>query len=206
MTRIKALSCNAAWLVLFASQGCAPSHKQALRTTFVPPSSSKHPNRIVTPDPPRIAPRADVVESARLFPPGEASVRSTRSDTLLQSADWHYQAGRKLYQAGDETGARREFDRAVDLLLSAPEDADTRGVLDKKLDELVDVIHRLDLSGLGSADVASEPRFEKPPLEDMPELTFPGSSDCSVDGRLHVRRETARADAGCDRFSFKAVR
>ena len=173
MTRIKVLSCKGALLVLLTSWSCAPSHKQALRTIFVPPSSSTHASRIVTQDPPKIAPRADVVESARLFPPGEANVRSTRSDTLLQSADWHYQAGRKLYQSGDEAGARREFDRAVDMLLSAPEDAGVRGVFDKKLDELVDVIHRLDLAGLGSADLASEPRFEKPPLEDMPELTFP---------------------------------
>ena len=171
MPGIKAISRNAVLLALLGSCGCAPAHKQALRTTFVPPSSHRGP--LVTPDPPPIPARTDIVESARLFPPGDANVRTPRGDALLHDADWHYQNGRNLYQAGDATGARREFDRAVDVLLSAPEDAASRGVFDKKLDELVDVIHRLDLSGLGSADVASEPRFEKPPLEDMPELTFP---------------------------------
>jgi membrane-bound lytic murein transglycosylase D len=173
MTKIKEILCSVVLPALLGSCGCAPTHKQALRTTFVPPSSGTHHRPLVAPDPPRIAARTDIVESARLFPPGEANLRPVRGEALLEGADWHYQAGRKLYQAGDEAGARREFDRAVDMLLSAPEDTGARGVFDKKLDELVDVIHRLDLSGLGSADTASEPRFEKPPLEDIPELTFP---------------------------------
>jgi membrane-bound lytic murein transglycosylase D len=78
-----------------------------------------------------------------------------------------------LYEQGDEPGARREFDRAVDVLLAAPESASLRQTLDKKLEDLVDQIHRLDLAGMGSADTASEPVFEKPPLEDIPEFTFP---------------------------------
>jgi membrane-bound lytic murein transglycosylase D len=100
-------------------------------------------------------------------------VRNAPVEALVREADGHFQSGRKLYQQGEEAAARREFDRAIDLLLSGPEGPNVRSAVDKKLDELVDSIHRLDLAGLGSADTASEPQFEKPPLEDIPQLTFP---------------------------------
>jgi membrane-bound lytic murein transglycosylase D len=112
-------------------------------------------------------------DAPRFLSPGQTGAAGVRADALVQEAEWHFQAGRKLYQQGDEAGARREFDRAVDVLLSAPETPNVRAAFDKKLDELVDIIHRLDLAGLGAGDTASEPAFEKPPLEDIPELTFP---------------------------------
>jgi membrane-bound lytic murein transglycosylase D len=102
----------------------------------------------------------------------DPSVSSKRAEMLAREADWHFQTGRKAYQEGDENSARKEFDRAVDLLLNAPDTPVFRAVLDKKLDQLVQAIHRLDLAGLGSAD-PDEPSFEKSPLEDIPQLTFP---------------------------------
>ncbi len=97
----------------------------------------------------------------------------SRADVLIREAEWHFQAGRAQYGAGDGRAARREFDRAIDVLLSAPEDAVLRVPVDKKLEELVDAIHRFDLAGLGAGDVAEVPAFEKPPLEDVEPLTFP---------------------------------
>ncbi len=96
-----------------------------------------------------------------------------RLDGRLRRADERFQAGKKLYQEGDFEGARREFDRAVDALLGAPEDASDRPRLEKRLDELVESIHRYDLDGLGAGQPEPEPSFEKSPIDDILEMTFP---------------------------------
>src|ERR1035438_1289874 len=55
------------------------------------------------------------------------------------------------------------------------------------LDSMVDAIHGFDLAGMGAAALAEEIRFEKAPLEDILEMTFP------VDPKLkdRVREEVA---------------
>ena len=58
---------------------------------------------------------------------------------------------------------------------------------ERKLDEMVDAIHRLDLAGLGASAGIEEGQFEKAPLEDILQMTFP------VDPRLKdkVREQVA---------------
>lgn len=108
---------------------------------------------------------------------------------LAREADWHFQAGRRFYQAGDQESARKEFNRAIDLLLNAPDNPAYRMVLDDKLDTLVQAIYRMDLAGLGAGDTDG-PSFEKAPIEDIPELTFP------IDPKLKDKvREQVRATA-----------
>lgn len=94
-------------------------------------------------------------------------------DGRLRQAEAHFRAGRRLYQAGDAVGARREFDAAIDLLLGAPEDAADRAALEKRLDELIDQIHRLDLQGLGAGESELIPFFDKSPLDEILQMTFP---------------------------------
>ena len=91
----------------------------------------------------------------------------------LRRVDTRFEAGRRFYRAGDMAAARREFDRAVETLLNAPRnDADVE-TLERKLSELVEAIHAYDISGLGAGLPDSETVFDKPPLEEMPEPTFP---------------------------------
>ena len=140
-------------------------------------------------EPPALEPGLDLENARTSLVAMQAASESRRAEALAREADWHFQAGRKCYLEGDEKGARREFDRATDVLLGAPDSAGFRAVLDKKLEELVEEIHRLDLAGLGSADLG-EPSFEKPPFEDIPQLTFP------VDPKLkHKVLEEVRATA-----------
>ncbi|MGD0014960.1 MAG: transglycosylase SLT domain-containing protein [Bryobacteraceae bacterium] len=173
MVRFRTYSrCLASLAVLLGLSGCVPMNsRQSLRTPLLPPRPA--PPAPATLDPPVIAARLELADSPHLFAPPQSPARPTRADALIREAEWHYQAGRKQYQDGDQEGARREFDRAIDLLLTAPEDASSRAVADVKLEELVEAIHRLDLAGLGSGDTASEPVFERPPLEDLPQMTFP---------------------------------
>ena len=98
----------------------------------------------------------------------------TASDLLIQRAEEKFRDGRKFYQIQDTDRARTEFDLAIDLMLQASDNPSDRALYEDKLERLVDAIHRLDLAGLGSAAPSSdEPQFEKAPLEDLLQMTFP---------------------------------
>jgi membrane-bound lytic murein transglycosylase D len=84
-----------------------------------------------------------------------------------------FETGRLHYQARETAAARRQFDLAIDTLIAAPETLPGRGTVEKKLAELVEAIHRYDVSGLGAGELPDEPVFDRSPLEDIPELTFP---------------------------------
>jgi membrane-bound lytic murein transglycosylase D len=88
-------------------------------------------------------------------------------------AEDRLEAGRKLYQQGDFAGARREFDGAVDILLSTPENVTDRQKLERRLDQMVDRIYRYDLDRLGSGETQQEVVYDKPPLGGILEMTFP---------------------------------
>jgi membrane-bound lytic murein transglycosylase D len=97
-----------------------------------------------------------------------------RSDALMQRADQAFQRGKRFYQASDPSNARREFDRAVDLMLKASEqNPSDRQEYEKKLDDMVDTIHRFDLAGLGASVGVQAAEFDKAPLEDLLQMTFP---------------------------------
>jgi membrane-bound lytic murein transglycosylase D len=96
------------------------------------------------------------------------------ADAKVRKADQAYQRGQRLYQAKNYDAARREFDAAIDLMLDASDaNPDDREDYENKLDEMVDAIHRYDLSGLGAAAIPEPGQFEKAPLEDILQMTFP---------------------------------
>jgi len=151
--------------------GCVPS-QTSFRSSFLPPAAPGA-RAFYAPDPPPLDASVEMTDSPRFISPLPPASIGSRADVLVREAEWHFQAGRAHYQAGDAAAARREFDRAIDVLLSSPEDPGLRVAIDKKLEDLVEAIHRLDLAGLGAGDVADVPGFEKPPLEDVGPLTFP---------------------------------
>lgn len=100
--------------------------------------------------------------------------RPTSSDLLIQQAEGKFRSGRSAYQIKDGGRARSEFDEAITLMLKASENPSDRRLYEDKLEQMVDSIHRMDLAGLGAAAPPSdEPQFEKAPLEDLLQMTFP---------------------------------
>ncbi len=97
------------------------------------------------------------------------------SDLLIEQAEERFQSGRKLYRVKDSDHARSEFDAAVDLMIQASANPTNRTLYENKLDEMVDSIHHLDLAGLGAEAPTeeSQAQFDKAPLEDILETTFP---------------------------------
>lgn len=94
-------------------------------------------------------------------------------DNRIKRAEERFQAGRKLYLEGDTLAARVEFDKVIDILLSSPEAAPDRHLMEVKLEELVEKIHRYDVEGLGAGDDQQANLYDKSPLKEILELTFP---------------------------------
>jgi len=99
--------------------------------------------------------------------------KPSQTDMRVRRADERFYAGKKAYLDGELATARNEFDKAVDLLLTTPDNVPDRYKIEKKLEELVAAIHKYDVNGLGAGDFSSPTAYDRAPLEDILEMTFP---------------------------------
>jgi membrane-bound lytic murein transglycosylase D len=100
--------------------------------------------------------------------------RPTASDLLIQQAEEKLHAGRDAYRQKDSDRARSAFNEAIELMLRASDNPSDRLLYESRMEEMVDSIHRLDMAGLGAAVPPSDsPQFEKAPLEELLQMTFP---------------------------------
>jgi len=95
------------------------------------------------------------------------------TDMRLRRAEDRFSAGKRAYQEGDLYRARNEFDKAIDILLTTPDNSPDRYKIEKKLEDLVASIHKYDVNGLGAGDFSGPTAYDKAPLEDILEMTFP---------------------------------
>lgn len=152
--------------------GCASNSPQKLTMSFLPPSP-RYAVSAGTLEAPTVPPNPFVTQSPTFLRPNlELPPQPTLVDTRLRKADEHFENGRRAYRSGDTERARREFDAAIDVLLSTPEETEGRDKINQKLEQLVAAIHKIDVNRLGAGDF-SEPSYDKAPLEDILEMTFP---------------------------------
>jgi len=104
----------------------------------------------------------------------DGTIRSGEADECLRRSDSHFNAGRQLYFEGDLTGARREFDQAVDALLRAPESLPDHGRIERRLDEICNLIYRFDVEKLGAGQKADNEQvaFDEAPIDAISRMTF----------------------------------
>jgi len=116
---------------------------------------------------PAIAPIPSLLQTA--FPP-----KPSWKEERMVRAEALYIDGYKLYQAGDRDGARKQFDQALDLVLNNHSEPVNRSSFDKRFDELVQRIYRVDIDTLQSDNTPeSPPSYDKAPIDDILSLTFP---------------------------------
>lgn len=161
--------------LLMGLAGCGYSpQQQKFQMAFLPPVPHAAGAGPMSAEPPAVqsglyvneAP--SILSETRPTPP-----RPTPSDLLIRAAEERFQDGRKYYQAKEMERARVKFDQAIDLMLSASENPSDREGYEARLDQMVDSIHRYDLAGLGSGAGIEQAQFEKAPLEDLLQMTFP---------------------------------
>jgi hypothetical protein len=155
--------------------GCSYNQQSKFQTAFLP--STPHPAAAEIAEPPALEPNP-YLSDAQPAPLRQIvqrmPVAPSEADLLMLRADQAFQRGKKAYQANDTQQARREFDAAIDLMLEASEhNPPDRQAFEARLDEMVDAVHRYDLARLGAGADVDEARFEKAPLEDILQMTFP---------------------------------
>lgn len=174
-------------VLLLASCAATNPQPQQFRSFFVPPA---RPSKVLSPepisDPPGLAAAGLVPSSlnpaldlyAYETPSRATSLpmlpRPADGEFAIRQADEHFNAGKRAFQEGRTLDSRREFNRAIEVLLSTPENIGDRTQVERHLEELADAIYKYDLdqqnAATGSPDQVS---YEKRPLDEILESTFP---------------------------------
>jgi len=162
--------------VAVTTAGCSVTQQSRFQNSFLPPATVA---AIAASDleAPAVPPEPNLYLKdvpAFLYTPMTLPPAKTRGDDVVQRAERRFEAGKRSYQTNDLLNARRQFDQAVDLMLDASDlNPADREDYQHRLEQMVDAIHKLDLAGLGAAALPEEGRFEKAPLEDILQMTFP---------------------------------
>ncbi len=167
-----------AGIALF-SAGCAMMGRpQQFRSSFLPPPA--HPATeesaplIEQPDL-----STDLYSSAVPFLAESTSLtfvpppRPTDTDFVIKQADDRFAAGRQAIAEGRTADARKEFNRAIDALLAAPDSPMDRARLERRLEELAESIYRYDLDQVGTAEASDKVSYDKAPMDGILDMTFP---------------------------------
>jgi membrane-bound lytic murein transglycosylase D len=115
---------------------------------------------------------------------GNIPFRPSPSDLLIQQAEEKLRNGSRFYATGDFDHARSDFDAAIELMFRASDSPSNRSLFGHTLEDMVDAIHHYDLTGMGAAETDQIPGFDKSPLDDILQMTFP------VDPRIKDKVET----------------
>lgn len=119
---------------------------------------------------------------------GLSAIHSSQTDDILARADKHFHTGRQLYFDGDLTAARREFNAAIETLLKATDSLPDRDRIERRLDDLCDLIYRFDVENLGSgAGEQTAETFQTAPIDELSHMTFPVDPSLApkVEAELH---------------------
>ena len=113
--------------------------------------------------------------NARYSTTAAPQVESSEANKILQNAQAHLDNGRQFYFKGDTAGAKREFDSAVNVLLAAPDSLPDHQRIERRLDEMCDLIYRFDIEKLGAGQREEEAAvtYDKAPIDEVSHMTFP---------------------------------
>ena len=107
-------------------------------------------------------------------------------EILIARVEEAFQSGEQEYKAGHLVGARREFDRAVDGMLSSGYDLQADPRLDHLFDRIVETVYAHEMAAFREGDGFSEQKAEPAAIDEIAEMTFPPEK---LDPRLTRRAE-----------------
>jgi membrane-bound lytic murein transglycosylase D len=165
----------AAATMIFAS-GC--EEKKPIKTT--PPVTAQAPT-IPEPSP-----------SAQPAPQRVETLKPDPVDTMVQQSEAAYQSGQANYKAGHLEAAKRDFDRAVDVLMQGPVDVGSNEQLRAQFDKVVEGVHQLELVAFKQGDGFTEQREAPAPIDEASEMTFP--ADPAVTAKAAEELRQTRSD------------
>ena len=118
--------------------------------------------------------------------------RPPDSDFLIHRADDYFAAGKKAFQGDRMEEARRDFDRSLEVLLSAPENTTDRARLERHAEQLIDAIYPYDVDRVAGADADPEVTYEQSPIDDLLNMTFPVDPNLRDKVQEQIRATTSQ--------------
>ncbi len=169
-----AAGCILTGAVIALSSCASTAPPKQFRTFFAPPARAGAPqgDRVLI-EPPNVAlayaNEAPLVTSSSL----PSFSRPSDVDFLIKKADDRFASGKRAFQEGRTADSRADFDRVLDVLVTAPENLQDRARLERHIDELIERIYRYDVDEAANSENDEEVRFEKSPIDEILQMTFP---------------------------------
>lgn len=180
--------------VVVVSSSCTTPGAQRFGMSFLPPAPRQTGQvlQVKMEAPPPAANKWITESHAFLKPTIEFPPRPSQVDLRIRRADDRFNRGRDYFNQGNTAAARTEFDAAVDLLLSTPETLPDRHKVEVRLEQMVASIYKFDVNRLGAGDFSSDPAWDKAPLEEILDLTFPVDPGMKPKVREQLRATTSQ--------------
>lgn len=122
--------------------------------------------------------------------PNPQEAKQSVVQKIVNAAETHYQRGEKAYTSGDYDVARREFDEAVDTILTESIDVRSDDKLSVYYRELIEKVNHYQIAALEQKDGGfAEQRFEPSPLDKIASLS---DADLEEVGALDEEEAAAR--------------
>src|SRR5579871_6184094 len=164
-------------IALLSSCATTSPHPQQFRTFFLPPARAAASEATAADAIPEAPPLRTTPFYTSELPGLTTSFPNlplpTDTDFLIKTADDRFAAGKRAVQEGRLADARREFNRSIETLLGAAENLPDRARVEQRLEQLVDAIYRYDVDQSSPGDTDAQVAFDKSPLDDILEMTFP---------------------------------
>jgi membrane-bound lytic murein transglycosylase D len=116
---------------------------------------------------------------------------SPREQQVISAAQGDYESGMRNYHAGDLAAAKRDFDNAVDTMLSSGVDLKTSPSLSDQFEHIVDAVNALEMDALKQGNGFAAP-MEQTPVGVANDVTFP--VDPNIRAAAEAELKTTQSD------------
>jgi membrane-bound lytic murein transglycosylase D len=124
-------------------------------------------------------------------PPQSPAPPTPREQQVISAAQNDYESGMRNYHAGDLAAAKRDFDTAVDTILSSGLDLKTSPPLSDEFEHIVDAVNALEMDALKQGNGFAAP-MEQTPVGVANDVTFP--VDPNIRAAAEAELKTTQSD------------
>ena len=106
---------------------------------------------------------------------------------LIVNAEKEYQAGEEKFKTGDLEAAKRNFDRAVDMLSQRPAEVRSDERIEHELDRVLEAVNRPELAALQSDSPEPKQKAEPAPIDEVNDVTPPVDPNVKAQAEAEIK-------------------
>ena len=106
---------------------------------------------------------------------------------LIVNAEKEYQAGEEKFKTGDLEAAKRNFDRAVDMLSQSPAEVRSDERIEHELDRVLEAVNRPELAALQSDSPEPKQKAEPAPIDEVNDVTPPVDPNVKAQAEAEIK-------------------